>query len=280
MPNKWDEEEVSEDEKPVTRVAVGLGKKWDDEEDEDVLDSWDAADDSEEERAKAAKAAEKAAVAAKDHKSKTERIAEHQKQAAAVKAKQEAERAAIANETPAERRKREEESDFKHAEALFSEIDDRGGDSGVSSPATKANKAADDVRRKAIALADPKDPSKSIDLSALPLFNPSTKQQFTDLQNILTPLITANLRKAQYPLFVQELVRNLVKDMSSENIKKVASIVTTLSNEKLREEKAATGGKKNTSKVKKQALVGAASKESDRIDTKTYEDAYVDDDFM
>lgn len=238
-----------------------------------VLDSWDAAEDSEEEREKAKKAQEKAAQAAKDHKTKTERIAEHQKQSAALKAQQAAAAAAIANETPAERRRREEESDLKHAEALFADIDDRA-DSGVSSPAAKASKGPDDVRRKAIALADPKDPSKSIDLSALPLFNPTTKQQFSDLQNIITPLITANIRKGQYPLFVQELVRNLVKDMSSENIKKVASIVTTLSNEKLREEKAASSTKKGGKAKKQPALVGAASKDADRIDTSSYADAY------
>ena len=137
---------------------------------------------------------------------------------------------------------------------------------GVSSPPT-------DVKRKAIAIADPVDSSKSIDLSTLPLFNPTTKKQFTDLQDTLAPLLAQNVKKPHYSLFVQELTRLLIKDMGSEQIRKVASTCTTLTNEKLREEKAAEKGVKKTKAQKtKTTLVGARGKDSDRLDTKTYDD--------
>ena len=128
----------------------------------------------------------------------------------------------------------------------------------------------DEVKRKAIATTDPKDASKSIDLSLLPVFNPTTKAQFTELQNILVPLLTAQKSKGQYPLFVQELTRHLVKEMPSEQIRKVASLCTTLTNEKLREEKAAEkGGKKNSKAAKKTTLAGTSK--IGEIDTKMYD---------
>jgi len=61
--------------------------------------------------------------------------------------------------------------------------------------------------------------------------------------------------------------------MSSAQIRKVASTCTTLTNERLREEKAAEKGTKKTKAQKtKTALVGAGGKDSDRLDTKTYDD--------
>lgn len=137
-----------------------------------------------------------------------------------------------------------------------------------------------DVKRKAISVMDPNDKAKSIDLSLLPIFNPTTKDAFTTLRTTLEPLLTANNKKAHYPLFVQEFVRTLVKDMSSEQIKKVASTVTTLANEKMKEEKAAEkGGKKGNAKAKAKSSLANVSKESDKVDmssyTAEYDDLYV-----
>lgn len=286
--SKWDDEEAVDTE--PARVGVNVGKKWDDEEDEDVLDSWDAAEDSEEEREKEEKAKKAAEAAAALKKSKTQRIAEKQAENAAKKAVDEAEKAALDDETPEERRRRmqeqEIEADLHHAVDLFAGavVEDRA-DHGVStsaaSPAAPAVEgAATDVKRKAIAVSDPTDSSKSIDLSTLDLFNPTTKKQFQELQDTLAPLLAQNTKKAHYPLFVQELTRLLIKDMNSEQIRKVASICTSLANEKLREEKAAEKGVKKTKAQKtKTTLVGAGGKDSDRIDTKTYDD-FDDDDFM
>lgn len=287
--SKWDDEETAAAE--PTRVGVSVGKKWDDEEDDDVLESWDAAEDSEEEREKEEKAKKAAEAAAALKKSKTQRIAEKQAENAAKKAAEEAEREARDDETPEERRRRmqqqEIEADLNHAVDLFAGavVEDRADHGITAAGAAAASPKApssvnNDVKRKAIAVSDPTDSSKSIDLSTLPLFNPTTKKQFQDLQDTLAPLLAAHVKRPHYPLFVQELTRLLIKDMSSEQIRKVASTCTTLTNEKLREEKVAEkGGKKTKAQKTKTTLVGAGGKDSDRIDTKTYDD-FGDDDFM
>lgn len=280
--SKWDDAE--------DRVAISVGKKWDDEEDEDVLESWDAAEDSEEEREKEEKAKKAAEAAAAAKKSKTQRIADKQAENAAKKAAIEAEKSSLVDETPEERRRRmqqqEIDADLNHAVDLFAgavveDIADHGVTSAPSpSPAAGVSSPPSDIKRKAIAIADPVDSSKSIDLSTLPLFNPTTKKQFTDLQDTLAPLLVQNVKKPHYPLFVQELTRLLIKDMSSEQIRKVASTCTTMTNEKLREEKAAEKGIKKTKAQKtKTTLVGAGGKDSDRLDMKAYDD-FGDEDFM
>ena len=166
------------------------------------------------------------------------------------------------------------ENDLKNAQDLFADasvVDDQIVDDQI----VDAQPAIDEVKKKAISLPDPKDQSRSINLSALPIFSPTTKKQFAELQEILGPLLTENKAKPHYALFVQDLTRLLVKDMRSEQIRTVASICTTLTNEKLREEKAAEkGGKKTTKGSKKTSLVGTAGKDSDRIDTMTYDDFY------
>ena len=92
---------------------------------------------------------------------------------------------------------------------------------------------------KAITVTDESNPGNAIDLSSLSIFNPNTKDQFTKLRETLTPLIAANSKKGQYSLFLQEFTKQIAKDLPSEQIKKIASGLTTLSNEKMKEEKAA-----------------------------------------
>lgn len=130
-------------------------------------------------------------------------------------------------------------------------------------------------REKRITTVDPSDPSKNIDLATLPVFKPSTKQGFTDLNEILVPLLTANTKKAHYPIFLQEFVRQLSKDMPSDQIRKVASGLTTLANEKQKEEKAAEKGGKKTKAVKK-TILAASGKEMDKFDTTNYQEAGYD----
>ncbi|KAF8426374.1 eukaryotic translation initiation factor 3 subunit J [Tirmania nivea] len=289
--SKWSDEEGVGVE--TARVGVSVGKKWNDEEDDDeVLESWDAAEDSEEEREKEEKAKKAAEAAAAAKKSKTQRIAEKQAENAAKRAAEEAEKSALDDETPEEHRRRMQEreiqADLNHAVDLFAgavveDIADHGvtsNSAALASPAAGVPSPSSDVKHKAIAIADPADSAKSIDLSSLPLFKPTTKKQFTDLQNTLAPLLVQNIKKPNYPLFVQELTRLLIKDMSSEQIRKVASMCTTLTNEKLREEKAAEKGVKKTKAQKtKTTLVGVGGKDNDRLDMKSYDD-FGDDDFM
>lgn len=229
-----------------------------------VLDSWDAEDDSEAEREKAKKAAEakvKAdAAAAAAKKSKKQRIAEHQ--TARARERAEADDDTSEEETEAQKRDRlrrtEKESDLRHAEDLFSEV-------GISNN-RKATTAG------SVVPIDPKDPTHTVDLSTLAVFNPVTKLQFEQTRQTLVPLITANAKKAHYALFLQEFAKQLAKDLPSDQIKKVASSLTTLSNEKMKEEKAAEKGGKKTKAAKTKTTL--AMNRPTVADTNTYEDTF------
>lgn len=152
-------------------------------------------------------------------------------------------------------RKTEQEADLRNAEDLF-------GNVGLGAK----------ERGKPVVVADPKDPDNAVDLAAFPLFNPNTKDQFLKLRETLVPILAANSKKAQYTLFMQEFTKQIVKDLPSEQIKKIASGLTTLSNEKMKEEKAAEkGGKKSKAAKTKVGLV-ANRDTSSRADTTSYGD--------
>ena len=229
-----------------------------------VLDSWDAAEDSEVEREKAKKAAEAKAKAdaeaAANKKSKSQRIEEKRMEAMRRKAAEDDE-SSSEEEDPAilkaQARQREQDADLKHAEDLIGNI-------GINKNRTST---------KAVVQTDSKDPSSTVDLSSLPLFNPNTKDQFSNLRDALVPLFAANSKKAQYTLFMQEFSKQIVKDLPSEQIKKIASGLTTLSNEKMKEEKAAEKGGKKTKAAKSKASLVANRDTSYKADTTAYGDA-------
>ncbi|GAB1318692.1 Translation initiation factor 3 subunit J component [Madurella fahalii] len=263
---RWEEEEESSSGSAPDSPAVGPVRrsKFDDEEAEesDVLDSWDAAEDSEAEREKAKKAAEAKAKAeaeaAANKKSKAQRIAERQAERAKALAEADEE---SEEETEAQKRERlrrtEKEADLRHAEDLFGDIGVSGG--------RKATTAGSAV------IIDPSDPNKTVDLSALPLFKPATKQQFEQLRNVLVPILTNSSKKPHYTLFLQEFAKQLAKDLPSDQIKKIASSLTALSNEKMKEEKAAEkGGKKSKAAKTKTSLAGVTR--GGVTDMNTYED--------
>lgn len=152
-------------------------------------------------------------------------------------------------------RKTEQEADLKHAEDLFGNI---GINKNRSAP-------------KAV-ITDPNDPSKALDISSLPLFNPTTKEQFLRLRETLVPILAANSRKAQYTLFMQEFTKQIVKELPSEQIKKIASGLSTQANEKLKEEKAAEKGGKKTKAAKSKTSLVANRDASHKADTTAYDD--------
>ena len=226
-----------------------------------VLESWDAAEDSDVEREKAKKAAEikaKAdAEAAANKKSKAQRIEE--KRVANMRRKNAEESdSSSEEEDEATRRARlrqtEQEADLKHAEDMFGNI-------GI-------NKNRSDT--KGVVVVDSSDPTSAIDLSSLPLFNPTTKDQFLKLRETLTPILAANSKKAHYTLFMQEFTKQIVKDLPSDQIKKIASGLTTLSNEKMKEEKAAEKGGKKSKAAKSKATLVANRDTSYKADTTSY----------
>lgn len=273
-PKQWDDEESDSDSSSST-PAVGVPgaaarRKFDDEEDDsDVLDSWDA-DDSEAEAEKAKKAAEAKAKAdaeaAAKKVPKSERIAQL-KAKRAVQAVLDDEED-YEDETEAERRERlrrtEQDADLAHAADMF-------GDAGLSAGRAKTKTAA--------VVIDSKDPTKTVDIAKLPLFDPKTKAQFELLRVTLGPVIAAHSKKAHYSLFLQEFTKTLARDMPSDQIKKLASGLTALGNEKMKEEKAADKGGKKTkaAKTKTSLVTGRAN----AADTAAYDDdGFGDDDFM
>lgn len=168
------------------------------------------------------------------------------------------------DETEAERRERlrrtEKEADLRHAEDLLGDF----GDIGISN--NRKTKTPGTV-----IVVDSKDPHNTVDIATLPLFNPTTKLQFEQLRNTLVPILTASSKKAHYVLFLQEFAKQLAADLPSDHVKKVSSALTTLSNEKMKAEKAADkGGKKSKAAKTKTSLV--ANRAATAADTNTYED--------
>jgi translation initiation factor 3 subunit J len=230
-----------------------------------LLDSWDAAEDSEVEREKAKVAAEKKAKAdaeaAANKKSKSQRIAEK----IAEKERRLAEDGDYeSEEDEASRRERlrrtEQEADLAHAEDLFGGI-------GISNN-RKATTAANAV------VLDSADPTATVNLAALPIFDPKTKLQFEKLRDTLVPLFANNAQKAHYVIFLQDFVKQISKDLPSNDIKKVASALTALGNEKMKEEKAAEKGGKKTKAQKTKAALVANRNVSAAADTNAYDDDF------
>lgn len=222
------------------------------------------------EREKAKKASEAKAKADADalanKKSKSQRIEEKRLETMRRKQQEEEEDdSSSEDEDVAAKRERlrrtEQDADLKHAEDLF-------GDIGVSK--TRA-------APKAVVAADSADPTSAVDLSALPLFNPSTKEQFVKLRETLVPILAANAKKAQYTLFMQEFTKQVVRDLPSEQIKKIASGLTTLSNEKMKEEKVAEKGGKKSKAAKTKATLVAGRDTGMRADTTSYDDGGLDE---
>jgi translation initiation factor 3 subunit J len=156
-------------------------------------------------------------------------------------------------------RKTEQDADLAHAEDLFG-----GAGSGPKRTAGA----------KPVTIADDSDPNQVFDLSSLAIFNPTSKDQFLKLRETLVPLLNNNSKKAQYVLFLQEFTKQISKDLPSDQIKKIASGLTTLSNEKMKEEKAAEKGGKKTKAAKSKASLVATRDVSYKADTSTYDDDF------
>lgn len=268
-PNSWDGSE-EESTPPSSPPAIARRSKFDDEEDDsDVLESWDAAEDSEAEREKAKKEAEakaKAEAAAKaSHKTKSQRI-EERRQENMRRRQAEEEESSEEEEDDATRqaRFREEEkaSDMKHSEDLF-------GGAG-SGPAKRS------VAKPAV-VQEGDDPAKAVDLNSLKLFEPTTPQQFADLRETLVPTLTKNSKKAHYALFLQEFSKQLAKDLNSDQLKKMSSAFATMSNEKLKEEKAADKSGKKTKAAKTKTSLSANRDVANKADTTLYDEDGLDE---
>ncbi|KAF6017352.1 EIF3J [Bugula neritina] len=79
--------------------------------------------------------------------------------------------------------------------------------------------------------------------SGLDAMRPSTTEEFTDFAKKLKNKISESEQHPLYTKFLEDLFRDLCVSLSSESIKKIGSSLTTLANEKQKQEKAKDGGK-------------------------------------
>jgi translation initiation factor 3 subunit J len=266
-------EEESSDESVAAPPVVGVRKRFDDEEDSDqVADNW-MDDDSDAEREKAKKEAEAkakaAAIAAANRKPKAQRIEERREANRLRQA--EMDDTSDEDEDEAERKARlkaeEKNADLAHAQDLFGDIDLRNN-----------KKAAN----KSTIIADAANPGQAIDLAKISLFQPKTKTQFDHLSTTITPLIRNASSQPHFSLWMPSFAKGICQDMNSADIKKVASALTALSNEKMKEEKAKDGVKKSKAAKSKTTLAADRSMGRGVADTRAYddEDGLDDGDFM
>jgi translation initiation factor 3 subunit J len=239
-----------------------------------VADNWEEEEDSEAEREKAAKAAaaktKADAEAAASKKSKSQRI-EEQREARRRKAAEEEEETSSEDDDPAAKRAKalqaEKDADLKNAQDLLASVD--------MGPKTRS------APNKALIVEDKSNPGQAIDLSTLPIFTPSTRSQFDTLSSTLVPLLTALSNKPHYSLWLQDFVKKISAELPSAEIKKAASGLAALSNEKLKEEKDRDKtGKKSKAAKSKTSLAAGRDVGRGIADTTSYEDGLGDDDFM
>ncbi|ANB11634.1 Hcr1p [Sugiyamaella lignohabitans] len=244
--SNWDDEDY---EVPVSAVQG----KFDDEEEDGVLDDWEAAGESEEESTPAGPTRVRVPMA--------QRVAEREK-----KEQEAREKAALAKSeedaaAKKERlRKAEVDSDLNNAAALFGAVDIHP-------------RAAATANANAAAAASAATPGK---LSDLTIFKPNTKAEFDALRKTLVPILTDLSEKStlQFANFITDFVRDVCKPLTSDQARKVTSTLNALTNDKQREERASRGKKKPKPIAKDTSLKIDAKK-----DTTNY-DEFDDDDFM
>jgi len=212
----WDDEEFE----PVAAV-VGKTDKWagEDEEDE-VKDAWDVSSD-EEDSQKSEKKEGEPVVQRKKKKKLAEIIAE----------KEEA------------RLKKQQEDALERAE---NELND-----------TPEARLAEKLRQQKLAeegdlelareLLGAKDGSEAKE-GTLDAMSPVTKEDFQEFQKAISEKIANFSNSDHYPDFVEALVKDMCMSLNTITLKKIKTGVEAFHSAKLKEEKAAKGGKKPAKK--------------------------------
>jgi translation initiation factor 3 subunit J len=87
--------------------------------------------------------------------------------------------------------------------------------------------------------------TKNPELDALISAQPRTKEDFQKLSSqIVEYIVKRHQSKPLYPSFVEQLARDISQPLKDVEVRKVASSLTTLANEKQKEQKDKTSGKK------------------------------------
>ena len=108
--------------------------------------------------------------------------------------------------------------------------------------------------------------TSSSELDSLISAQPRTKEDFAKFStNIIEFIIKRHQNKPLYAVFVEQLVRDLAMPLRDVEVRKAASALTTLANEKQKEQRDKAAGKKKPKTVAKPTL--AAVKPSTRYVT-------------
>jgi len=243
----WDDD--SEKETPAAPVSKIVPKKpankWqgEDEEDDGPVSDWEKSSESEEEKPTTGPVAPP-----KKKGTLKQKIAEKEAEKAARRAAGEEEEESYDEDAvlnPREKalrdKQRELDADLKNAADLF-------GQTTVSDA-----------------------PS---DLASLQKANPKTKEEFVALsRQIMELVISRHQDKPLYATFVEHHVKELASSLRDVDVRKAASSLTTLANEKQKDSKDKTTGKKKKGAAKP-ALGGA--KTVNKLDTNLYDEALDD----
>ncbi|KAJ8072882.1 Translation initiation factor 3 subunit J component [Marasmius tenuissimus] len=238
--------EDSEDEKvtnPPPKVVPKKAGKWEGEDEEENAPASDWEDSSEEEEKPTA-----AAVAPPKKKGTLkQKLAE--KEAAKAQKKDDDDDAydsdAVLDPREKARRDKERElnSDLNNAADLF-------GAAAIGGTASK-------------------------DLDSLISAQPRTKEDFVKLSSqIIEFIVKRHQNKPLYAAFVEHHVRELAQPLKDVEVRKAASGLTTLANEKQKEQRDKASGKKKSKGSSKPGL--GAAKVSNKLDTNAYDEALDD----
>jgi len=126
--------------------------------------------------------------------------------------------------------------------------------------------------------------TSSSELDSIVSANPRTKEEFQELsRKIIEFIIQRHQNKPLYASFVEHHVRELAAPLKDVEVRKAASGLTTLANEKQKEQREKTSGKKKPKSAIKPAL--GSAKVTGKLDTSVYDEALDDfgtnaEDFM
>jgi len=126
--------------------------------------------------------------------------------------------------------------------------------------------------------------TSSSELNSIISFQPRTKEDFQELSRLIIEYtIKRHQSKPLYAAFVEHHAREMAMPLKDVEVRKVASGLTTLANEKQKEQRDKASGKKKPKAATRPGL--AAAKLSNKLDTNLYDEALDDfgdnaDDFM
>lgn len=188
-------------------------------------------------------------------------------------------------ETPDQRRARlrqiELDADLDNAADLFGDVSIEAV--GKPEPAVASSDSASRQSTPSSSAASPAAESISpaeIDIATLPIFKAKTKLDFENLAEKLGETLSTLTTSPNYSVILLPLLlKGLAGPLNSEQVRRLASTLTAISNEKLREEKAAENPKKGKKKGKP-TLSAASAKINDTVDTTNYSKFDEFDDFM